>query len=193
MASIDYVELLKQAFEEYADLIFQRREVELTLAQKEQFIRATVNMLPEEQRPNWEMYLDKLSGDDAGLSGAIRRILRSSSKKFHTATEVKKALVAAGYNFSSYKTNPLSSVHAALKRLKPDEAQMETIDGVMAWRWVGKLAVAPTPMTPALQKMFDDFWKQSGVTRTLQHVPTRRYVPTRRRRLSQPTKEPESK
>jgi hypothetical protein len=137
MATIDYIALLEQAFTDYSKLFAERQSIDLELAQKEQFIRATVNMLPDDKRQGWEILLEKLSAEDVGLSDAIRNILKVAPKKLHTATEVKKAMVKAGFDFSRYTTNPLSSVHAALKRLKPEEAEVSQIDGVMAWRWIG--------------------------------------------------------
>jgi len=155
MAPIDYVLLLNAAFKEYADLFVERQEVDLKLSQKEQFIRATVNMLPEDQRGIWESYLEKLAGDYMGLSQAVRAVLQESPKRFHTATEVRKALEKSGFDFANYTTNPLSSVHAALKRLKPEEAEMEKVEGVMAWRWIGEMPLKVPDVSGASPKWME--------------------------------------
>jgi len=135
MASIDYNELLNQAFDEYSKLVADRREIEWKVAQKEQFIIATINMLPDDKKPAWITLFDKLSGEPVTLSDAVRSVLQASPKKFHTATEVRDALRKMKFDFSQYTTNPLSSVHAALKRLKPEEAEATKTEGVMTWRW----------------------------------------------------------
>jgi hypothetical protein len=142
MNPTDYKTVLENEFQDYASLIQDRKQTELKLAQKEQFIRATINMLPEEDREAWEVLLEALSDDEeVGLSDAIRGVLRATPKKYHTATEVKNALTQGNFDFSRYTSNPLSSVHAALKRLKADEVETEKIEGVMAWRWIGSTAI----------------------------------------------------
>jgi hypothetical protein len=135
MTSINYNELLEQAFKEYSELVRERREIDWKVAQKEQFIVATINMLPDQEKNSWVTNLDNLSGEPVTLSDAIRSVLQTSPKKFHTATEVRDALRKLKFDFSQYTTNPLSSVHAALKRLKPEEAEVTKTEGVMAWRW----------------------------------------------------------
>ncbi|MFZ1159645.1 MAG: hypothetical protein WAO10_17805, partial [Candidatus Sulfotelmatobacter sp.] len=135
MTAIDYNELLEQAFREYTDLVKERREIDWRAAQKEQFIVATINMLPDDKKGKWVTLFDNLSGEPVTLSDAIRAVLQAAPKKFHTATEVRDALRKNKFDFSQYTTNPLSSVHAALKRLKPEEAEVSKTEGVMAWRW----------------------------------------------------------
>ena len=142
MNPTDYQAVLENEFRDYVSLIAERKQTELKLAQKEQFIRATINMLPEEDRECWAVLLEAMSDDEeVGLSDAIRGVLRATPKKYHTATEVKNALTQGGFDFSRYTSNPLSSVHAALKRLKADEVETEKIEGVMAWRWIGSVAI----------------------------------------------------
>ena len=155
MTEIDYKAILSQALDEFAQLLRDRRDTDWRLAQKEQFIRATVNMLPDEDKQAWVLVLDELSHEPATLSEAIRDVLQRSTKKTLTAAEVRDALKKNGFDFSSYTTNPLSSVHAALKRMKPEEVEMETIDGVMAWRWIGPKRVIPVPVPPEIAKIFE--------------------------------------
>jgi hypothetical protein len=153
MTRIDYNALLQQEFTEYSNMLRRRQEIDLELAQKEQFLRATINMLPEDgKKQSWEALLGAMSAGDVGLSDAIRNVLKTAPRRFLTATEVKQMLIKAGFDFSKYTTNPLSSVHAALKRLKPEEAEMSQIDGVMAWRWIKQ---APDP---TISKEIKDFY-----------------------------------
>lgn len=156
MPTINYIALLHQEFTEYTNRLRQRQELDFDLAQREQFLRATVNMLPEDQKAPWENLLAVASVGDVGLSDSIRNVLKSAPRKFYTATEVKNMLIKSGFDFSKYTTNPLSSVHAALKRLKPEEAEMNQIDGVMAWRWVKQptgLAIRPRTRKSAAKQV----------------------------------------
>lgn len=139
MTPIDYKALLQQALSDYGKLLADRQELDLELAKKKQFIRATMNMLPDEDREEFNVAFEVLMGDSLGLTDAIRRVLQSDPKKPFTATEVRDRLKNAKFDFSSYKTNPLASIHAVLKRLKPEEVEATEIDGVAAWRWVGEV------------------------------------------------------
>lgn len=136
MPKINYISILQQEFAEYSTRLRQRQEIDFDLSQREQFIRATVNMLPEEERVSWETLLNAMTVGDVGLSDSIRNVLKSAPRKFYTASEIKNMLVKSGFDFSKYTASPLSSVHAALKRLKPEDAELSQIDGVMAWKWV---------------------------------------------------------
>jgi hypothetical protein len=129
-----YKEILTKALVELSGLLFVRQEADLKIAQKEQFIRDTLNFLPDVERFAYESTLTEYLRPQLGLSDSIRSVLKAAPKKWHTATEVRDGLVKSGFNFSGYTTNPLASVHAALKRLKPEEADTTEIDGVMAWR-----------------------------------------------------------
>jgi hypothetical protein len=143
MAPIDYKTLLEQAFAEYGAMVLDRQALDLNIAKKKQFIKATMNMLPDEDRAALEEALDKLSGESLGLTDAIRKVLQNEPKKSFTATDVRDKLKKSSFDFSSYKTNPLASIHAVLKRLKPEEVETTEIDGVAAWRWVGEVAGWP--------------------------------------------------
>lgn len=135
--AIDYKAVLLQAIIEFRELLKRRQELELKLAQKEQFVRATMYQLPDEDRARFEDLLDTIAAGSAGLSASIRAILSGNPRKWHTATQVRDALKKSGFDFGNYASNPLASVHSALKRLKTEDAEMTTVDGVMAWRWKG--------------------------------------------------------
>jgi hypothetical protein len=137
MTPIDYKSLLEQALAEYGQMVLDRQLMDLEIAKKKQFIKATMNMLPDEDRAALDAALDKLSGEPLGLTDAIRKVLQREPKKPFTATAVRDKLKKANFDFSSYKTNPLASIHAVLKRLKPEEVETTDIDGVTAWRWIG--------------------------------------------------------
>jgi hypothetical protein len=150
MIPIDYKSILEQALAEYTLMVSQRQELDLELAKKTQFIRATMNMLPDSEKTEFETALSNLGGPSLGLTDAIRKALQTEPNKPFTATQVRDKLKLSNFDFSSYKTNPLASIHAVLKRLKPEEVETTDIDGVNAWRWVGE------PL-PSLGEWFEKF------------------------------------
>ena len=102
MGPIDYKLLLTQAFAEYGVMVLDRQALDLEIAKKKQFIRATMNMLPDEDRAAFDAALDKLSGEPLGLTDAIRKALQTEPKKSFTATDVRDKLKRANFDFSSY-------------------------------------------------------------------------------------------
>jgi hypothetical protein len=83
----------------------------------------------------FEERLQKLASGSVGLSDSIRRPLRENSRKWQISTQVHDALIKSGFDFGNYASNPPASIQSTLKRLKPEEAERDTVDAVMAWRW----------------------------------------------------------
>ena len=52
----DYKAVIEQAFKELGELILKREEADLQVAKRLQLIRATVNMLPDDERGTWINY-----------------------------------------------------------------------------------------------------------------------------------------
>jgi hypothetical protein len=71
------------------------------------------------------------------LSECCRDILRGK-KDWMSPIDVREALYAAGFDFSGYTSNPLSTIHTALKRMVPEEVEAkEGADG-QVYRWATK-------------------------------------------------------
>lgn len=134
MPELDYKQVLEQAFEQLRELTEQRDQVDLEIAKLQHFVRATANMLPDEERVFFQATVEEWARDQLGLTDAIRNVLRTGAK-WLTATEVRDSLLSTGFDFRGYTSNPLASIHAVLKRLKPDEVETTTIEGVAAYRW----------------------------------------------------------
>ena len=82
--------------------------------------------------------------------------------------EVREALLAAGFDFSNYTSNPLSSIHTTLKRMMPDELISETRADGQVYRWAavaGPYSLVPmnTPGT-SYQKIGVDSQPDSAFT-----------------------------
>lgn len=135
MADNDYKSILRQALDEWIDLECKRQNIELELANKLQFIRATFNLLPDADKPEFDTLVRSFSAQPGGITLAIRRILQDNAGQWHTATVMRNKLVESGFDFSDYRANPLATIHAVLKRSRPEEIEAIKIDGVMAWRW----------------------------------------------------------
>ena len=79
---------------------------------------------------------DKLLGEPVGITQAIRDVLRFAPSMEMTAMTIRDQLVARGFNFSHYSSNPLSAINSILKRLDGIEVKRSVgPDGKAYYRW----------------------------------------------------------
>lgn len=143
--SIDYTMVLDEAITEYEDLRAKRDDLETQIAKKFQFIQATLNLLPDQERLRYAALLSLGRPEEHGPTIAIKKLLKRMPNRWMTAREVRDMLIVNGFDFSQYKSNPLASVHSILKRLGQEkEIDFAVVDGVMAWKWKGPPSVAST-------------------------------------------------
>jgi hypothetical protein len=153
MSGPNYKTILYESLDRYAKLDREREAIEIEIDKLDEFIKATMNLLPEEDRAEFAklvtaaatIRVNRLSS----LTEAIRRILREvSDKRYLTAAEVRDRLVSAGFDFSEYISNPLSSVSTTLRRMKPAEVETAEIQGVAGYRWVGPVLLSSLSGAP---------------------------------------------
>jgi hypothetical protein len=96
----------------------------------------------------------RLPGPDVKktLSECCRDILRQKAD-WMSPVEVREALLAAGFDFSDYTSNPLSSIHTTLKRMVPEELATETRPDGQVYRWgtielKNARGIQPPPQAP---------------------------------------------
>jgi hypothetical protein len=83
------------------------------------------------------------SNSTATLTEACRKALRESKRRM-SAVEVKKAVESGGFDFSGYTSNPLSSIHTTLKRLKESgDAKETTLEGTKYYQWIIRRTETP--------------------------------------------------
>ena len=107
--------------------------------------KTTLNVA--EVMKNMERVFDRglqVSGPDVQktLSECCRDILREK-RDWVSPVQVREALFAAGFDFSNYTSNPLSSIHTTLKRLTADEVESEMRTEGQVYRWIKKEALTP--------------------------------------------------
>jgi hypothetical protein len=138
MTDSEYRGTLFAAVRKLRDLMKQQEETALEISKLRQFIHATANMLPDDERSSIQLRLSLADLDEglkrAGLHDAIRQVLEQHPKEFLTVTRVRDEL-RGRFDFSNYKSNPLASVATTLRRFKPTLVETKEIDGVAAYRW----------------------------------------------------------
>src|SRR5713101_10021257 len=99
-------------------------------------MRATYNMMPDTDRAIFAKAADVWNNEALGLTAAIREVLQSDTNNYFTPIEIKDALIQIGFDFSGYTSNPLSSVHAVLKRFNRSEVKVrKQLDGKTIYQW----------------------------------------------------------
>lgn len=138
MNDTDYKTIIKNTLSRLAEIVRQREELDNEGAKLRQFLMATINMLPDEEREGFAQLLDTLArglqASEEGLKEACLRVLRES-KQWLTATQVRDRLRTSGFNFDDYQSNPLASISTTLRRMKPEEVETSEADGVAAYRF----------------------------------------------------------
>jgi hypothetical protein len=141
MSSTEYRQLLERSLEEFGSLSKEREEIDAKLLNLRHFIYATVNMLPDREKSLYQAELAEFASQMGNLTDSVRETLKLATQRdcYWTATEVRDQLKNAGFDFSQYTSNPLSSVNTVLRRFKPSEVETIARDGVMSYRWVSRI------------------------------------------------------
>jgi hypothetical protein len=154
MTENDYKAVLDNAMVKLRTLLAQREETDVQISKLRQFIHATINMLPDNERESFTEQVNivsqKIERRDAGLTDAIREVLQETGVRWLTAAEVRDRLSLLGFDFSDYTANPLASVSTTLRRMKPGEVETTMVSGVTAYRWKRK----PIAQVPVRQRAF---------------------------------------
>jgi hypothetical protein len=135
----EYIALANAAIERIEKLYEQRETIDAEVMKQEQFASAIANFLPDYERSLVIRRIENIQAlqrvRDSGLTDSVRIVL-GNAEDWLTTTQVRDRLLALGFDFSLYSTNPLASVSTTLRRMKPDDVEMKTNqDGITIYRW----------------------------------------------------------
>jgi hypothetical protein len=121
MTDADYEVVVKTSLQRFLELYRKREDIDIELAKLRQFLYAALNMIPDQERAKWERNIDaavnKATAHVVSLAGAIREIFEENSNLGWTVGRIRQQLIEAGFDFSYYKSNPLSSISTTLRRM----------------------------------------------------------------------------
>lgn len=136
----DYLKIFIVHMDKFRTLEKKRNEITAEMRRVQQMAKAALAMLPDEERAVMAERLKEWELPTEGLTDAIRSVLfnhfnqwRREGKRavgnalLMTPVQIKEALEQSGYDFSAYKSNPLASIHAVLKRLEKKEVNTEKL------------------------------------------------------------------
>jgi hypothetical protein len=162
MEDAAYEQVLDMSLDNYIKLVEKRIETDYQLEKLQQFMYATIHLLSNEAAQRflnkWQPWIERLNIRNASLTDSVRSVLRTSYPKKLTSSEVRDAVRNAGFDFSSYKSDPLPSVATTLRRLKDsEEIECDEFEGVAVYQ-----AKAPIIQRGALANAFGGIFEDAG-------------------------------
>jgi hypothetical protein len=118
-ASINYFQMFTDLMQRRVALIRQRDEAEIELAKLKQIILGIFPLLPEDQQEIVQQAVAELEAENESLQGAVGLVFSMHKSEWLTASSVREYLIQMGFDFRSYKANPLASIATTLKRMVP--------------------------------------------------------------------------
>jgi hypothetical protein len=121
MTESHYEKFIKDSLEKFRDLTEKRQQADIELAKLRQFLFAVLNMVSDEQRAKWEGEINsavrKATTSSASLTDSIRKVFQEGTIGSYTAGAIRQLLDEAGFDFSAYRSNPISSISTTLRRM----------------------------------------------------------------------------
>ncbi len=139
-----YGDIFQEHVKRYGELADQQQRTQTEMANVLEMLKASFGMMSDEERTTFlsafETVLELAVKNDVGLTEAVRNLLESNPSEWLNAIQVRDRLVASGFDFSAYSSNPLASVHTVLKRFKRTDVKMRKgkspIKEFKEYRWI---------------------------------------------------------
>lgn len=139
------------------DLQQEEKRIRSSIEKVNEMLKASFFLMTEEEQGKlltvYTAALEQVTKEQIGLTDAIRNVLESNPMEWFHAVKVRESLNQSGFDFSTYTTNPLTSIHTVLKRFK--RAEVKTRKGKMGlqeYRWASQVS-RQQRLSAALQKM----------------------------------------
>jgi hypothetical protein len=182
----DYLRIFIAHMDKFCELEKKRDEITKEMRRVHQMAKAALAMLPDEERQAMQSRFREWELPTEGLTAAIRHVLLlrferallegKRGPEWMTPMQIKEELDRDGYDFSAYKSNPLVSVHAILKRLDRKEVNhRELPDGTRVYKLSYKEAAkrltipssksqaVPSGKSKTVRELVNDIAKSSGI------------------------------
>jgi hypothetical protein len=134
----EYQQIVVEHVEKLRRLRDEQARIEQQIKSVRDLLKAALNLMPEEEKGPFMQEMGTVVFERVGLTQAIRNLMQGRDS-FLTPPEIKDMLEINGYDFSEYKSNPLSSIHSILKRFKRSEMEVRHwATGTPSYRWKKK-------------------------------------------------------
>ena len=150
----EYANIFTEHLTKLKTLLSEQQRINSEIKSVKEMMKASFNMMPDDERQKFsaivKQAVNTLVTQERGLTEAIRVLLESNRRRWFSAVNVRDKLIESGFDFSTYTSNPLASVHTVLKRLKREEVKTrELLPGNKEYRWIKPSSVPRFEYAPA--------------------------------------------
>ncbi|HEY6251905.1 MAG TPA: hypothetical protein VI685_18250 [Candidatus Angelobacter sp.] len=162
--TIDYYELFASLILRCTNLTLQRDQLDLELSKLRQLIVATYPLLPEDKQRLFQTEVEAMDEENGlGLMEAVKLVFSAHKGQWLTVSTVRDYLEGIGFDFRSYRANPLASIATTLKRLVPSVLETTNTGSGAVYRrkltlgdsiagWTDDASQPAMPLTPGEAK-----------------------------------------
>jgi hypothetical protein len=148
MSDPDYKQAVRKHIDRYEELNQQREKIEAEQEKLRFLIRATLNMLSDDDREGYEVLFEAMSGRrTVGLTEATTNVLKTGMD-WMSPVAIRDQLVGSGFDFNAYTSNPLASIHTVLKRLPTEQVEKKAVGSTTYYRWKETKGLLNVPFGP---------------------------------------------
>jgi hypothetical protein len=132
----EYLDIFLEHRAKFNDLRKKKVAIEAEMEKVHELAKAAYNLATDDEKKSFSDYFKSVLQRRKGLTEAVRDVLQANPKGWFGAVQVRDRLQESGFNFSNYTSNPLSSIHAVLKRFSESEVRTrEVLDGTKKYQW----------------------------------------------------------
>ena len=117
---MNYADMLSNALNDLINLNQKRKALNAEINKLKQFVEATLAIASVAVRDEFKDYayevLEALSVNTS-LADSIREVFDANSEIGFSVADVRRSLAETGFDFTSYTSNPLSSISTTLRRM----------------------------------------------------------------------------
>lgn len=135
MTESHYEQIIRESLRRFRELHNQREQADIELIKLKQFLYATLEMVDADRRSKWEENINGIVSSalpkTAPLAESIRKVFQENPNMVYSVGSIREKLTERGFDFSRYKSNPLSSISTTLRRMVEtgELITTETTDG----------------------------------------------------------------
>lgn len=123
------------ALQNLEQLSAEKNRIETEIAKQRRVVAVLESMIPPEERDASSLLLPALQSRAVGLTASVCDALRATGDWMST-TEIRESMKLSGFDFSSYKASPNSSISTILRRMAGRQVETQcTPDGTRQYRW----------------------------------------------------------
>jgi hypothetical protein len=130
----DYANIFLDQLRSLEKLLEEQQRLRQRLEKHQHMIAATFDLMDEKEKSIFSEAFVKVQRSEQSLTEDIRFLLTKAERDYLTAGQLREQLVDCGYDFTRYRSNPLTSIYSTLHRMRAELEVVTLQDGSKAYR-----------------------------------------------------------